>query len=168
MCRRLGHATGISVVLGNLGLAALLEHRPRDACAIYRQALLHDRELGYTEGLIYDLAGTAAALASSERTIEAAMILGASRVAAELTGVKLELLESEMQAQATETLRRTHGDEPFAAALSSGGQLDIDTATEYALRASEFQTTPRPEPVLGDTVAGGQLAARGRRRRPSR
>jgi hypothetical protein len=122
VCRRLGHSTGTSVVLGNLGLVALLEHRPDDSCAAFRQGLLHDRELGYTEGLIYGLAGTAAALAVSGRHVEAATILGAAQAAAELTGVKLELLESEVQAQATETLRQSLGEERFAQAHAAGGR----------------------------------------------
>ena len=46
--RAIGHRTGESVMLGNLGLAALLERRPADALEPFRSALLIDRELAYT------------------------------------------------------------------------------------------------------------------------
>ena len=132
MCREIGHRTGESVMLGNLGLAALLERRPAEALGLFRAALLIDRELDYAEGLIYGLVGSAAALSATDGAPEAAMLLGAAHAAARATAVELEPLELEVQAQATETLKEALGVEQFAQAHASGQTLSLEDAVGHA------------------------------------
>jgi predicted ATPase/DNA-binding SARP family transcriptional activator len=132
VCREIGHRTGESVMLGNLGLAALLERRPAVALEQFRLALQIDRELEDAEALIYDLVGIAAALPATDA---AARLLGAAHAAARATGVELEPLEAEVQAQVTQTLRQALGSERFAQAHASGEALSLHDAVEYALRA---------------------------------
>ena len=137
MTRAIGHRTGVSVMLGNLGLAALLEHRPGDALAPFRSALLIDRELAYTDGLIYALVGIAAALSAIDGAPDAAALLGAAQSAARATAVELEPLEVAVEAQATEALKAALGAEPLARALAGGQALSLDDAVERALRATQ-------------------------------
>jgi tetratricopeptide (TPR) repeat protein len=134
--RAIGHRTGESVMLGNLGLAALLERRPAEALGPFRSALLIDRELAYTEGLIYGLVGIGAALSAIDGAPDAATLLGAAQSAARATAVELEPLEVEVEAEATETLKAALGAEPVARALAGGQALSLDEAVERALQAA--------------------------------
>jgi hypothetical protein len=123
-------------MLGNLGLAALLEGRPDEAARLFRLALLIDRDLAYLEGLIYGLVGIAAALAAGGAELDAAVLLGAAHAAAEGAGVELEPLEAEVDAEATETLRAALGAGQLADALAAGRVLSPGDAVEHALRAA--------------------------------
>ena len=120
-------------MLGNLGLAALLERRPAEALGLFRAALLIDRELGYSEGMIYGLVGIAAALSATDGAPDAAMLLGAADAAARATAVELEPLELEVHAQVTEQLEEALGAERFAQVHASGQALSLDDAVEHAL-----------------------------------
>jgi len=111
-------------MLGNLGLAALLESRPDEALALFRQALVIDRELGFGEGMIYDLVGIAAALSDAGATADAALLLGAADAAAAATAVELEPLEARVHAELTKTL---------GAALGSDEKVSLEAAAEHAL-----------------------------------
>jgi predicted ATPase/DNA-binding SARP family transcriptional activator len=141
VCRQIDHRTGESVMLGNLGLVALLERRPGDALRFFRLALLIDRELDYVEGLIYGVVGIAAALAARGDTPDAAMLLGAAHAAGEVTGVELEPLETEVDANTRETLATALGAEQLAEALAAGRALSLGDAVERALRAAASQET---------------------------
>jgi predicted ATPase/DNA-binding SARP family transcriptional activator len=141
VCRQIDHRTGESVMLGNLGLVALLERRPGDALRFFRLALLIDRELDYVEGLIYGVVGIAAALAARGDTPDAAMLLGAAHAAGEVTGVELEPLETEVDADTRETLATALGAEHLAEALAAGRALSLGDAVERALRAAGSQET---------------------------
>ena len=132
-------------MLGNLGLVALLQHRPAEALEPFRSALLIDRELAYTEGLIYGLVGSAAALSATDGGPEAAMLLGAAHAGARATAVELEPLELEVQTQATEVLMEALGAEQFAQAYAGGQALNLKDAVGHALRAAESRETVTPE-----------------------
>jgi predicted ATPase/DNA-binding SARP family transcriptional activator len=139
--RKIGHRNGESVLLGNLGIAALLERNHSDALGFFRQALDVDKELGYEEGVIYGLAGFAAALSATIDAADAALLVGAVDGAALALGVELEPLEDEVHRQLTETLKDTLGPDRFAEAHAAGEQLSLDDAVAYALRAVESEET---------------------------
>jgi hypothetical protein len=103
--------------------------------------LLIDRELDYVEGLIYGVAGIAAALAAGGGAPDAAMLLGAAHAAGKGTGVELEPLEVEVDANARETLAAVLGAEQLAEALAAGRALSLDDAVEHALRAAGSHET---------------------------
>jgi predicted ATPase/DNA-binding SARP family transcriptional activator len=128
--RAIEHRTGESVMLGNLGLAALLEGRSAEALGHFRAALDIDRELGYTEGLIYGVLGLAAVLATTGSTPDAAVLLGAADAAGRASAVELEPLELEVHGQVTEQLREALGAEGFAQAHATGETLSLDEAVE--------------------------------------
>ena len=132
-------------MLGNLGLVALLERRPGDALGFFRLALLIDRELDYVEGLIYGVVGIAAALSAGGGAPDAAMLLGAAHAAGEGTGVELEPLEVEADANARETLGAVLGAEQLAEALAAGRALSLDEAVQHALRAAGSHETVTSE-----------------------
>jgi hypothetical protein len=137
VCRQIGHRTAESVMLGNLGLAALLERRPADALGLFRLGLAIDRELGYAEGLIYGLVGIAAALSELDTAPDAARLLAAAQAAAGATAVELEPLEVEVEvvARTTAALEATLTDEQLARARADGAALSLDDAVEHALSA---------------------------------
>lgn len=128
-------------MLGNLGLAALLERRPAEALGFFRLALLIDRELDYVEGLIYGVLGIAAALSVGAGAPDAAMLLGAAHAAAQATAVELEPLELEVDAEVTEMLSAALGAEQLAVAHAAGQALSLDQAVEQALRAAGSKAT---------------------------
>ena len=141
MCRQIGHRTGESVMLGNLGLAAVFEGRPAEALEFFRLALLIDRELEYAEGLIYGLVGVAAALSNGAGAPDAAVLLGAAHAAAQATAVELEPLEAELEANLRETLRAALGAERLGQADAAGRTVGLGEAVEQALRAAGSHNT---------------------------
>jgi hypothetical protein len=136
VCRQIDHRTGESMMLGNLGLSALIERRPTEALRFFRLALLIDLELDYADGLIYGLVGFAAALASGAGAPDAALLLGAADAAAQASAVELEPLEAEVESNVTEALRAALGAEQLAQAHAAGWALSLDEAVEHALRAA--------------------------------
>jgi hypothetical protein len=120
-------------MLGNLGIAALLQGRLDDALTNLRAGLEIDRALGYTEGMIYGVFGIAAAIADDAP--EAARLLGAADAAARSLAVELEPLELELLARVTAQLQATLGRGPFADAHAAGQMLSLDDAVERALSA---------------------------------
>ena len=139
--RKLGERAGMLQPLFNLGLAAVLGERHDEALALLRQRLQIAQQLGYTEALIYFLEESAAALGAIGETERATTLLGASEVAAEATGVRLEPFERELHGRTLELLRTTLDEEAFAAAWATGRQLTPDEATGLAL--ADVQVSPR-------------------------
>ncbi len=123
-------------MLGNLGLAALLERRPGEAVGHFRAGLEIDRQLGYTEGEIYGLLGIAAVLAATGSATDAALLLGAADAAARASAVELEPLELEVHRRLTATLTEALGAERFAAVHATGRALGHDEAVERGLALS--------------------------------
>ena len=120
-------------MLGNLGLAALLEQRPDEALDHFRTALVIDRELEYGEGLVSGLVGIAAALPASE---EAAMLLGAAHAGARDLAVELEPLEAQVHARLTDALQEALGAARFARAHEAGQAAGVQATVQHALSAA--------------------------------
>jgi predicted ATPase len=146
VCREADFRTAEAVSLGNLGLAALLDRRPAEALRLFGLALDIDRELASAEGLIYDLAGIAAALSETDEAGDAALLLGAADTAAKATAIELEPLEAEIHTQVLERLRAGLGDEEFAQAYASGQALGLENAVEHGRRAAESRETATGNP----------------------
>src|SRR4051812_18385311 len=128
-------------MLGNLGLAALLEGRPAEAGAPFRAALEIDREPGYTEGLICGLFGLAVVLSDTGSAPDAAALLGAADAAASASAVELEPLELQVHTEVTERLTEALGATGFAAAHTTGATLGLDAAVERGLALSALVST---------------------------
>ena len=124
------------LLLGNLGLAALLEGSLEEALDSFGQALEIAADLGYVEGSIYGLEGTAAVFAAAGRHEQAAMILGAAQAAADGTGVELAPVEAGVHEQTEAALSHALGESSFAEVCAAGRQLPLDDAIAYALRES--------------------------------
>jgi tetratricopeptide (TPR) repeat protein len=131
---RLGTRARMVLPLGNLGLVALLEHRPDEALDSFSRALEIARAAGYVEGSIYALEGMAAALAAGGLRERAATILGAARAAADRTGVELEPFEASIREQTQDALRDALGEAELAELAAAGGRLALEDAVAYALR----------------------------------
>jgi hypothetical protein len=139
--RKADFRTAEAVTLGNLGLAALLDRRPAEALRLFGQALDIDEELASPEGLIYDLAGIAAALSETDEAADAALLLGAADTAAQATAIELEPLEAEIHTQVVKGLRTRLGAEQFAQAYARGQALSLENAVEHGRRAAESRDT---------------------------
>ena len=102
--RKLDERASMPLPLINLGLAALLQDRPEEALAYFREGLQLGHELGFVVPIVYSLDGLAAALAGIGALEQAATVLGAAEAAVESTGVSLEPLEQEIHDRTVEAL----------------------------------------------------------------
>jgi hypothetical protein len=136
----------VSVVLGNLGLAALLGNRSDDAFGLFRRGIALAHELDYTETVIYDLEGIAATLSATGAAEEAATLLGAGEAAAEAAGVVLEPLERRIHDQMSNALRDALGD-AFATIHAAGRLLTLADAVALALGETQPHARAADVPV---------------------
>jgi predicted ATPase/DNA-binding SARP family transcriptional activator len=130
--RRLGRERE-PVPRSNLGLAALLQQRHRDALARFGEAAALAAELGSTEPEAYALEGMAAALVGLGQTASAATVLGAAAAAAERIGMQLEPLEQGIHDETELTVRAALGDDVFVTRHAAGRQLAPPDARALAL-----------------------------------
>ena len=76
--RKLDERASMPLPLINLGLAALMQDRPEEALAYFREGLQLGHELGFVVPIVYSLDGLAAALAGIGSLEQAATVLGAA------------------------------------------------------------------------------------------
>jgi predicted ATPase/DNA-binding SARP family transcriptional activator len=132
------------ITLGNLGLAALLEGRLDEALDCFGQTLVLAAEVGYVEGSIYGLEGTAAVFAAAGRHELAGTILGAAQAAADGTGVELAPVEAGIHERTAAALRNELGETGLAEVVAAGRRLPLDDAAAYALRESRSAEVDAP------------------------
>jgi predicted ATPase len=122
------------VVLGNLGLAALLAGNPDEATTYYRDALRAAHGIGHADQVCYALEGLAESwIARGHALTDAVRLFGVAAAArAELGtspyGTELELYENSIIA-AQERL----GKKRYSNAITEGKQLTLDDAIALAL-----------------------------------
>ena len=125
-----------AMILGNLGLSALLDGRPVAAAKLYRGGLQRMQHWHDVDGICHLVEGLAASwIAQGAHIVEAATLFGwAARTRAELgvqpMGEELELVE-----HSTVEARRLLAEGPYAAAIGTGSSMPISEAVQYALDA---------------------------------
>ena len=134
VCSQLG-LPGEAVILGNLGLAALLAGKPDEATAFYRDALLAAHGFGQADYVCYALEGLAESwIARGHAWTDAVRLFGRGRgsprgtAAPALTARSSELYENSILAA-----QQKLGETRYSNALTEGKQLTLDDAIALAL-----------------------------------
>ena len=122
-------------MLGNLGLAALLEDRPAEVVGTSGRRCRSNASSGTRRARSTGWRDRRRA-GGGHRARDAALLLGAATQPARASAVELEPLELEVHDRVTEPLREALGAERFAVAHAAGAAPGHDDAVERALALS--------------------------------
>ena len=117
--RELGDTSGLCISLVNLGFALFLAGDRAAARDPLEQSLELARDLGHKDMLAYALEGLAA-VESETRPDWAARLLGGATEIRERAGTRADPVEEEVGATAAAEIRRSLGDDDFAAHMARG------------------------------------------------
>jgi hypothetical protein len=121
-----------AVVLGNLGLAALLAGKPDEATTYYRDALLAAH--GQADHVCYALEGLAESwIARGHAWTDAVRLFGAAAAARAELGTSPYGLELELYENSIIAAQQKLGEKRYSNAITEGKQLTLDDAIALAL-----------------------------------
>jgi hypothetical protein len=131
--RAAGYPVGVTLCLGNLGTAALLQHRYDDAFSFLAENMRMSEELGFKYNVGYALAGIASINAAHGSWIRAARLLGAADALTTEVGATPEPLERRVFETTATGVRAQLGASTFRAAHAEGHAMSLQGAVAYAL-----------------------------------
>ena len=123
----------ISLALARLGVAAALDHRPREATAHLVEAMEHARGLGFPETAAWCCEGLALVAAEQGDAVRAARLLGAGESLRRVGGGVLQPAEAAARATALTTMQRQLSATDIEGALREGRALSLAEAVHEAV-----------------------------------
>src|SRR5262249_22040582 len=125
--------SGVAAALIARGILLSLRRQADRALPLLTDALVIDRQIGHTQGIVTCTTAIASAVRLRGAHARAARLFAASEAQLERMGASLPPAYRPLQQRAIAAVRAALGDDAFAAAWAEGRALSLDAAVALAL-----------------------------------